>query len=104
VKSAFFANLAYDKYELPQGSYYKSLEKQIGVPARGEDLPQNAMSAEQFGKDVLRDVLRGKSGNTYSGTLGWAARYMPMVPSALLVSVADLGRRDGANWILGLVL
>jgi len=88
IKTAFFANLGNDEFELPQDSYYKSLEKYIRSVAKGEDLPPNVMSVEQFGKDVVSDVLKGKKGNTYSGTLGWAARYLPVVPTALLVSVA----------------
>lgn len=87
VKSSFFANLGNEDFELPQGSYYKSLEKHIGGLSRGEDLPANAMGAEEFGRGVVADVLAGKRGNTYTGTLGWASWVVPVFPKGFLVSL-----------------
>ena len=93
VKSSFFTNLGNDDFTLPENSYYKSLEKYIGGIARGEDLPPTAMRPEEFGREVVRDVLRGKSGNTYSGTLGWAARWLPVVPTVILVGFINVNGR-----------
>ncbi|TVY35799.1 Short-chain dehydrogenase, partial [Lachnellula occidentalis] len=81
VKSSFFANLGKEDFELPQGSYYKSLERYIGTLSRGEDLPANAMGPEEFGRGVVGDVLAGKRGNTYTGTMGWASKCLPVVPT-----------------------
>ncbi len=44
------------------------------------------MTAEEFGREVLRDVLHGKRGMTYTGTLGWAAKWSPMYPVWFVVS------------------
>ena len=85
IKSNFFAPMK-DTFELPRTSIYKSLEIQIGQVAGGRDVGDNVMTAEGFGMEVVRDVLAGKTGCTYTGTLGWAARWMPMFPTWFLVS------------------
>ncbi|KAH9214432.1 hypothetical protein DL95DRAFT_152368 [Leptodontidium sp. 2 PMI_412] len=96
VKSNFFANLPTSqlpaeetkpapRYKLPEGSYYKSLEAEISKAAAGEiSAGKNIMTAEAFGTEVVNDVLRGRSGRTYSGTLGWGAKWIPMFPVAWL--------------------
>ena len=44
-------------------------------------LAKNVMSGEEFGRRVVKDVLGGtvcggKTGKTYTGTLGWSAKYV----------------------------
>ncbi|KAL5321396.1 hypothetical protein ACEPPN_009354 [Leptodophora sp. 'Broadleaf-Isolate-01'] len=95
VKSNFFTNLPTSqlpgtpaeetkpapRYKLPEGSYYKSLEAEISKAAAGEiSAGEGIMTAEAFGTEVVNDVLRGRSGRTYSGTLGWGAKWIPMFP------------------------
>ncbi|TVY55514.1 Short-chain dehydrogenase cctT [Lachnellula cervina] len=99
VKSSFFANLGNEDFELPQGSYYKSLEKHIGGLSRGEDLPANAMGAEEFGRGVVADVLAGKRGNTYTGTLGWASWVVPVFPKGFLEE-GGLGGVSGGESVI----
>lgn len=85
IKSNFFANLE-DNFELPSTSFYKSLERDMGGMAKGGGIPGNVITAEEFGKEVARDVLTGKTGCTYTGTLGWGARWIPIFPTWVLVS------------------
>lgn len=100
VKSNFFTNLPTSqlpgtpaeetkpapRYKLPEGSYYKSLEAEISKAAAGEiSAGEGIMTAEAFGTEVVNDVLRGRSGRTYSGTLGWGAKWIPMFPVLWLV-------------------
>jgi len=44
-------------------------------------LAEDVMSAEEFGRRVAKDVLGGrffggKTGKTYTGTLGWSMKYV----------------------------
>lgn len=76
-------------FHLAKISYYKSLENEIGKVAGGEGMPTSkVMSAEEFGRLVVRDVLAGKRGNTYTGTLGWATKWLPLLPFWFMVSSA----------------
>ncbi|KAG4442941.1 hypothetical protein IFR05_001554 [Cadophora sp. M221] len=99
VKSNFFANLPTSqlsgtpateakqtsRYKIAEGSYYMSLEGEIVKAAAGEiSAGKNIMTAEAFGTEVVSDVLRGRSGRTYNGTLGWGAKWIPMFPVAWL--------------------
>lgn len=84
IKSNFHANMP--EFELPSTSLYRSLDKQIGAAASGGGLPANSMSAEQFGREVVSDVMAGKRGNIYRGTLAWGAKWIPLFPTAFLVS------------------
>jgi hypothetical protein len=94
IKTNFFAPMK-DTFELPSTSFYRSLESQIGQMAGGSDVGENAMTAEEFGREVVRDVLAGKTGCTYSGTLGWTARWVPMFPTWFLVSDASDSGGEG---------
>ncbi|KAH7399754.1 hypothetical protein BKA64DRAFT_744460 [Cadophora sp. MPI-SDFR-AT-0126] len=78
-------NLSTPKFKLAEGSYYKSLEAEIAKTAKGDDFSgMKLMTAQAFGEEVVNDVLRGRSGKTYSGTLGWAGRWIPMFPASWL--------------------
>jgi len=98
AKSEFFTNLNQTEFELPSSSLYKSLETRIAVSATGADLPANAMSAEQCGRDLVRDVLRGKRGNVYNGTGGFALKWiMPLLPTPVVVSLDFLTLWGGTD-------
>ncbi|PVH74000.1 NAD(P)-binding protein [Cadophora sp. DSE1049] len=106
VKSNFFANLptshssataaseihqSTPKFKLAEASYYKSLEPEISKAAAGDiSSGKNIMTAQAFGEELVSDVLRGRKGKTYSGTLGWGARWIPMFPVSWLVCYLDL--------------
>ncbi|KAH6669809.1 putative estradiol 17 beta-dehydrogenase [Halenospora varia] len=75
-----------DTFSLPSTSYYKSLTKVMDGIARGNQRPGKIMSAENFGKEVCRDVVGGRSGASFTGTLGWAVKYVGLYPQWYLVS------------------
>lgn len=101
IKTNFFSSLA--SYALPAGSLYRSLEPYISKVAKGEDTAEmkGVMGSEEFGRLVVSDVLAGRRGKTYTGTLGWAASWIVCVPGWVLVrAFAKLG----AEKRIGLVL
>jgi 1-acylglycerone phosphate reductase len=69
VSSNFHANRL---YWLPPVSPYYSYGEEI--VATINDLPPNAMTAEEVGRQVAQDALHGKSGEKYIGTQAWAGK------------------------------
>ena len=49
------------------------------------DSQPTTMTAEAFGLAVAADVLGGKKGNTYRGTMAWAVPIMEMLPKFIQV-------------------
>jgi len=49
------------------------------------DLQPSTMTAEAFGRAVANDVLSGKKGNTYRGSMAWAVPIMEMLPKFVQV-------------------
>ena len=79
VSSNFHANRS---YRLPPGSPYNSYEEEIVTTIN--DLPANAMSADEAGRQVAQDALQGKSGEIYIGTQAWAGKWvLPYLPTWL---------------------
>lgn len=75
IKSNFHANIGDpENFKLPAESKYKSMEGVIQDMVRGGGLAA-ASSAESFGEKVARDVLGGRTGKTYTGALGWSAKW-----------------------------
>lgn len=66
---------------------------------KGEGLAAGASSAESFAVEVVQDVLGGKTGKTYSGTLGWSAQWVGMFPQLLMVSLCYISLRRNANGV-----
>lgn len=86
IKTNFFSSIS--SYVLPPTSLYRSLEPYISKVAKGEDTAEmkGVMGCEEFGRLVVSDVLGGRRGKTYTGTLGWAAKWIVCVPGWVLVS------------------
>jgi 1-acylglycerone phosphate reductase len=79
VSSNFHAGRS---YRLPPASPYYSYEEEI--VATINDLPPNAMTAEEVGRQVAQDALHGKSGERYIGTQAWAGKWIvPYLPTWL---------------------
>lgn len=85
IRSNSFSSLK-DNFGLPSESYYASLEGHIGGVAKGVIAGMSVMTAEGFGKEVVKGVLAGKTGCTYTGTLGWAAAWVLIFPTRFLMS------------------
>lgn len=74
-------------FSLPQDSYYTSLKESLESQAKGSAIKGgNVMSVEEFGKQVVNDILNGKTGAIYRGTMAWPGRFVGMFPSLFLVS------------------
>jgi len=59
----------------------ESIIREQATGSGNDALAQNVMSAEEFGRRVVKDVVGGrmfggKTGKTYTGTLGWSAKYI----------------------------
>jgi 1-acylglycerone phosphate reductase len=76
IESSFHVNLNSDSFSLPENSEYKSMEELIRGMMRGKGKSGEASTAEEFAEEVVRDVLRGKTGKTYSGALGWSGKWL----------------------------
>jgi len=85
IKTNFFAPIN-ETYALPPTSYYSSLKHVLVEKASGKaDLQPSTMTAEAFGRAVANDVLSGKKGNTYRGSMAWAVPIMEMLPKFVQV-------------------
>ncbi|KAF2172593.1 hypothetical protein M409DRAFT_49151 [Zasmidium cellare ATCC 36951] len=62
-----------DSYKLPEGSYYKNVEKFIVDQGAGK-LQQNNEPAAKTAKSLVDDVLRGMSGQTWRGGVAGTAK------------------------------
>jgi hypothetical protein len=85
VRSNFFANQP--PFILPSNSMYQFLEGSIANVAKGEDLPPSVMSAGEYAERLVKKVLGGKTGNTYTGSLAWSVKWVPFFPGWILVSL-----------------
>jgi hypothetical protein len=65
---------------------YQSLEGSIANVAKGEDLPPTVMSAGEYAERLVKKVLGGKTGKTYTGSLAWSVKWIPFFPGRVLVS------------------
>ena len=84
VRSNFFANQP--SFILPSNSLYQSLEAGIAKVAKGGDLSRSVMSSGEYAERLVKKVLGGKTGNTYTGSLAWSVRFLPFFPGWILVS------------------
>jgi 1-acylglycerone phosphate reductase len=79
VSSNFHANRA---YRLPDASPYHSYEEEI--VASLNDLPENCTTAEEVGRRVAQETLKGTSGEIFVGTQAWAGKWvLPYLPTWL---------------------
>lgn len=75
-----------DSYKLPEGSYYKSVERFIVDQMEGKKQAKEE-PAETVAKSLVDDVLSGMSGQTWrGGQAGAAKNALRFVPSKLFVS------------------
>jgi 1-acylglycerone phosphate reductase len=79
VSSNFHANRS---YRLPEASPYHSYEEEIVTTLN--DLPANAMTAEEAGRQVVQEALKGTSGEVFIGTQAWLGKWLlPYMPTWL---------------------
>jgi len=80
---------------------YQSFKGSIAKVAKGEDLPPTTMSTGEYAERLVRKVLSGKTGRTYTGSLAWSVRLLPFFPGWLWVSFECWGwiRGVGANFV-----
>lgn len=72
-------------YQLPQDSYYKSVERYITDLANGR-LAQKSELAAVVARNLVDDVLGGVSGQTWrGGSAGTAKALLAVLPSRMLV-------------------
>ncbi|KAK3335236.1 hypothetical protein B0T19DRAFT_470537 [Cercophora scortea] len=81
-----------DDAELPAESYYKQIEAAIAKKRRGE-LAEGTMKADVFAEKVVGDVVAGKTGKIWRGTLSSQIRFMM---SFFPTSWIDIGLRSRA--------
>jgi hypothetical protein len=70
---------------------YQSLEANISKVAKGEDLPPTTMSTGEYAERLVRKVLGGKTGRTYTGSLALSVKWIPLFPGWVLVSLNSGG-------------
>lgn len=89
ISSNFHANIGQpENFSLPPGSMYKSMEGIIREKVKGGALSSKPTSAEDFAEEVVKNVLGGRTGKTYSGALAWAAKWaIWWFPGWLFVSI-----------------
>jgi len=85
VATNFHENQVPESYSLPSGSRYQSMEPAIRAQVKGGSLG-NALSASTFAEEMVKDVLGGRTCNTYRGDLAWVAPYIPLLPQRFRVS------------------
>jgi hypothetical protein len=74
---------------------YQSLEGSIARVAKGGDLPPTTMSTGEYAERLVRKVLGGKTGRTYTGSLAWSVKWIPFFPGWILVSFEHWGMERG---------
>jgi NAD(P)-dependent dehydrogenase (short-subunit alcohol dehydrogenase family) len=75
-----------EPYQLPKGSYYKSVEKYIVDQGKGGKQTKEE-PAEKVAKSLVDDVLSGMSGQTYrGGNAGAAKAALKWLPTKVFVS------------------
>ncbi|KAI2468849.1 oxidoreductase [Annulohypoxylon bovei var. microspora] len=75
VKTNIFSN-APTHYELPPGSRYGQVEKEIGARVTGNDIPGSKDTPEDFARGLVGKVLGGASGKVSCGKLSTTIRVL----------------------------
>lgn len=97
IKTNFFTPIN-EAYNMPPASYYSSLKAALTEKASGKaDFKPSTMTAEAFGQAVAKDVLGGKTGNTYRGSMAWAVPVMEMMPKFVQVCCLLISPCRGLN-------
>ncbi|KAM0473087.1 hypothetical protein ACHAPX_008452 [Trichoderma viride] len=73
VESEFFEGL--QGFSLPETSYYRPIEDQLRQRAEGE-AGYKAMRADLYAEQVAKDVISGKNGKIWRGTMAAPVKYM----------------------------
>ena len=73
------------KHNLPAGSVYAPIAKNISERANGEDV-KDTSTPEDFAKQLVNDTLGGASGKVYRGKLATVTKYISaFLPAGTLV-------------------
>lgn len=85
VRSRFHDNLP--PVALPENSFYKPVENWIQATAKvGEDMAKYQMPVDQFAKELVGDILAGKTGHIYKGGMSSTLRLFKwLMPTWILV-------------------
>lgn len=84
VESEFFEGL--QGFSLPETSYYRPIGDQLRRRAEGE-AGYKAMRTDLYAEQVVRDIINGKTGKIWRGTMAAPAKYlMWWLPTWLAVS------------------
>lgn len=68
---------------LPENSYYVEVRQNIWDQRRGEKKPCS-QSADKVAKNIVHDVIRGKSGQIWRGGLATVCRTIPYLPKRIV--------------------
>lgn len=84
VESEFFEGLR--GFSLPENSYYRPIEEQLRRRAEGE-AGYKAMRTDLYAEQVVKDIISGKTGKLWRGTMAAPVKYlMWWLPTWLTVS------------------
>jgi hypothetical protein len=91
VKSNFDASVS--DFSLPPGSYYTHIEKTISGWATGEAKKPEGVTAEEFAKSLIEDIVgdRGKKGGKiWTGSFSTVAKWaVSLIPTSIMVSLSQ---------------
>ncbi|KAK3693395.1 hypothetical protein B0T22DRAFT_525757 [Podospora appendiculata] len=87
IETEFYANHdSAEDAELPAESFYKQIEAAIAQKRRG-NLSERTMKADVFAEKVVGDVVAGKTGKIWRGTLASQIRFITtFFPTSWIVS------------------
>src|SRR5579871_2131101 len=90
VRSRFHDNLP--PVVLPENSFYKPVENWILATTKvEEDMAKYQMPVDQFAKELVGDILAGKTGNIYKGGMSSTLRLMNwLMPAWILVGTFEI--------------
>ncbi|KAK8063258.1 hypothetical protein PG996_007910 [Apiospora saccharicola] len=86
IKTNIFNNRP--EYELPQGSRYEPVRKEVAARIAGSDVEGRLGKPEDFAKSLVRDMMGGVSGTIRRGNMSSFVRFATAVfPRFILVSI-----------------
>lgn len=68
---------------LPDDSYYSAVQENIWDQRRGAKKPAS-QSADKVAKNIVHDVVRGKTGQIWRGGLATVCRTLPYLPTRIV--------------------
>jgi short-subunit dehydrogenase len=77
---------------LPEDSFYKPVENSIRATTKvEEDMAKHQMPVDQFAKELVGDILAGKTGHIYKGGMSFTLRLFKwLMPTWILVGTSQI--------------